>query len=59
MDSTTPQEEFFCRLGDEDIERELEELYEVCRKECRKECRDGECQLAVANGGTCPLELIR
>lgn len=55
MDSTTPQEEFFCRLGDEDIERELEELYEVCRKECR----DGECQLAVANGGTCPLELIR
>lgn len=31
---------------------ETDELYEIC---CA-ECGDGECQLAVGNGGICPLE---
>jgi hypothetical protein len=42
-----------CRVifGQDDAER----LYDACRHECK----DGECQLAVANGGRCPLELVR
>lgn len=28
-----------------------DDLYEICRGECG----DGECQLAVGNGGRCPM----
>lgn len=36
--------------GVEFVESE-EELYDICRAECG----DGECQLAVGNGGQCPM----